>query len=97
MPESKRGTHSFEIRPVDLFQEHFSDFIDAVRARRQPVAGVDFGLYVTVPLLLGVDSYRQGKLNNFDARLHRLLDRPFPRIGYEGNGRNHPEGRRRRV
>lgn len=98
MPESKRGVHAFEIQPTaDLFQEHFSDFLDAVRARRQPMAGVDFSLQVTAPILLGMDSYRQGRMDNYDWRARRLADRPAPRIGYEGNGRNNPEGRKRRA
>jgi predicted dehydrogenase len=97
MPESKRGMHAFEIGPADLFQEHFNDFLDAVRARRQPMAGVDFSLQVTAPILLGMDSYRQSRMNNYDWRSRRVADRPVPRIGYEGNGRNNPEGRKRRV
>lgn len=97
MPESKRGVHAFEIKQIDLFQEHFNDFIDAVRARRQPMAGVDFSLQATAPILLGVDAYRQSRTNSFDARSHRVADRPAPRLGYEGNGRNNPEGHKRRV
>jgi predicted dehydrogenase len=96
-PESKRGTHAFEVNPQDMFEEHFNDFIDAVRARRQPFAGVDFGLAVTTPLLLGMDSYRESKMKNFDFRTRRVSDRPAPRLGYEGNGRNNPDGKKRRA
>ena len=97
MPESKRGVHSFEVGPVNLAEEHFNDFADAVRARRQPSAGVDFGMQVMTPILLGVDSYRQSRMNSYDVRTKRVADRPAPRLGYEGNGRNNPEGRKRRA
>ncbi len=95
MPESKRGVHAFDVAPIDTFQEHFSDFLDAVRARRQPVAGVDFGVQLMTPLLLGVNSYRESRMLNYDIRTQRVSDRATPRLGYEGNGRNHPEGRTR--
>jgi predicted dehydrogenase len=97
MPESKRGVHAFDIEPINTFEEHFSDFVDATRARHQPSAGVDFGMLVMTPILLGVDSYRQSRMNTFDVRTHRVSDRPAPRLGYEGNGRNNPEGRKRRA
>jgi len=97
MPESKRGVHAFDIEPINTFEEHFSDFVDATRARHQPSAGVDFGMQMMTPILLGVDSYRQGRMNTFDVRTHRVSDRPAPRLGYEANGRNYPEGRKRRA
>jgi hypothetical protein len=95
--ESKRGVHAFDIEPINTFEEHFSDFVDGTRARHQPSAGVDFGMLVMTPILLGVDSYRQSRMNTFDVRTHRVSDRPAPRLGYEGNGRNNPEGRKRRA
>ena len=97
MPESKRGAHAFETGQMDLVDEHLNDFADAVRARRQPSAGVDFGMQVMTPILLGVDSYRQSRMITFDVHTKRVSDRPTPRLGYEGNGRNHPEGQKRRV
>ena len=97
MPESKRGVHAFDVAPIDMFQEHFTDFLDAVRARRQPLAGVDFGVQLMTPLLLGVNSYRESRMLNYDIRTQRVSDRATPRLGYEGNGRNNPEGRKRRA
>lgn len=97
MPESKRGTHAFEVEPSNTLEHHFDDFVDAVRARRQPSAGVDFSLQAMTPILLGVDSYRQSRLNSYDMRTRRVTDRPAPRLGYEGNGRNNPAGRKRQA
>ena len=97
MPESKRGVHAFETGVWDFYHDHMSDFLDAVRARRQPLAGVDFGLQVMTPILLGVDSYRESRMRLYDARAQRVSERALPRLGYEGNGRNHPDGRKRRA
>ena len=97
LADSKRGVHSFEIPPINQLNEHFVDFLEAVRSRRQPSAGVDFGMQVMTPILMGVDSYRQSRTNNYDVRTKRVTDRPAPRLGYEGNGRNNPEGRKRRA
>ena len=97
MPESKRGVHAFDVAPIDMFQEHFTDFVDAVRARRQPAAGVDFGVQLMTPLLLGVDSYRESRMRNYDIRTQRVSERGAARLGYEGNGRNNPDGKKRRA
>lgn len=97
MPESKRGMHAFETGNWDFYNDHISDFLDAVRARRQPLAGVDFGLQVMTPVLLGVNSYRESRMQIYDPRAQRVSDRATPRLGYEGNGRNHPDGRKRRA
>jgi predicted dehydrogenase len=95
LPESKRGVHVFETAEVDTFSEHFTDFLDAVRARRQPMAGVDFGMQLMTPVLLAVDSYRESRMRLYDWHIRRTTDKPQPRVGYEGNGRNHPEGKKR--
>ena len=92
MPESKRGVHAFEIEPSDVFQEDFSDFLDGVRARRQPSAGVDFGMQLMTPWLLGVEAYRESRMTSYDLRSKRAVDKAPPR-----NGRNHPEGKKRRA
>lgn len=97
MPESRRGMHAFENGNWDFYNEHMADFVDAVRARRQPMAGVDFGVQVMTPILLGIDSYRESRMRLYDARAQRVSDRATPRLGYEGNGRNHPDGRKKRA
>ncbi|MCC6539861.1 MAG: Gfo/Idh/MocA family oxidoreductase [Bryobacterales bacterium] len=95
LPESKRGVHVFETWEMDTFNEHFTDFLDAVRARRQPAAGVDFGMQLMTPVLLAVDSYRESRMRLYDWHIHRTTDKPQPRVGYEGNGKNHPDGKKR--
>lgn len=97
MPESRRGVHAFDTSAWDFYNDHISDFLDAMRARRQPLAGPDFGLQVMAPILLGVDSYRESRMRVFDTRARRVSDRAMPRLGYEGSGRNHPDGRKRRA
>ena len=49
------------------------------------------------PLLLGVEAYRESRMTSYDLRSKRAVDKAPPRLGYEGNGRNHPEGKKRRA
>jgi predicted dehydrogenase len=78
-------THSTE--PVDVVHLHFNGFFESMRTRKQPVLGPELGCQIMTAIKLGVDSYRTGRLITHG--------KPAARPGYEGNGENHPETRKR--
>jgi hypothetical protein len=83
------------VDPVDLVEEHISNFLEGVRARRQPLLDTAFGLEIMTPVVLGIDSYRLGVTRHYDTHANRATDKAMPRLGYEGNGRNHPNSKKR--
>jgi len=95
--ESRRGVRTFPTEPVDLVPAHLADLFDAMRSRRQPVLNPEFGCQIMTAIRLGVDSYRDGRLRHFDARTQRVTERAPARPGYEGDGRNRPDGRKARA
>lgn len=80
---------------VDL---HVADLLAAMRSRKQPVLSPQFGYQLMTAIKLGVDSYREGRVKFFDAAAQRVLDKPVgARPGYEGDGKNRANGRKRRA
>ncbi len=95
--ESRRGTRSFDVEPGSLVDLHVANLLDCMRSRKPPVLNAEFGYQLMTAIRLGVDSYREGKVKFFDARSQRVLDKPLSaRAGYEGDGKNSPDGMRRR-
>lgn len=81
---------------TDMAQLHHDNFFACMRSRKQPVLNEDLALEIMTAIRLGVDSYRTGKGFAFDPKAKRVLSEAPPRVGYEGNGENHPEGMKKR-
>jgi len=96
LPSNLRAARSIPIERVDIGREHMADFLSCMRTRKKPVLNAHFGYQLMTAIKLGVDSYRQGKVMAFDGRAEKVVDRAPVRAGYEGDGKNRPDGRRRR-
>ena len=97
LPQDRRKARFMAVDKVDVLFAHVADFLSSMRTRRQPVLNPRFGYQLMAAIKLGVDSYRQGRVMAFDPSTERLLDKAPARAAYEGDGRNRPDGRQKRV
>jgi predicted dehydrogenase len=67
---------------------HTDNFLECVRSREQPVLNPELGYKVMAAIRMGVDSYRDGQV--------KFINRPTPRPGYEGDGKNSEDSRYRK-
>jgi predicted dehydrogenase len=95
--EDKRAERRFTVEPVEQVPAHVDNLMSSMRSRKPPVLNADFGYQIMTAIKLGVDSYREGRQKLFDPVAQRELDKAPKRAGYEGDGRNRPDGRKRRV
>ena len=84
VPESNHG------------MDHVTDFLSCMRSRKTPRLGPELGYQLMAAIGLGVDSYREGRVKFFDAGAQRITDRPDKRSSFEGDGKNHAGGMRKR-
>ncbi len=96
VPQDKRAARSIAVEKTDIGREHMADFLNCMRTRNKPVLNPQFGYQLMTAIKMGVDSYRQGKVLAFDARTQKVVERAAARPSYEGDGKNRPDGRRRR-
>jgi len=82
----------YELPPVgqlrDARSPHTDNFFSCVRSRKQPNMPAELGYRVLVAINLGVQAYREGRLKLFDPKTQRVVNKPFPKPTYEGNGKN---------
>jgi predicted dehydrogenase len=81
---------------TDLHRLHTDNFFSCMRSRKQPVLNHELGFQIMVAIALGVDSYRDGQTKLFDAGARKQTKRAGARPGFEGDGKNHPEGPKKR-
>jgi predicted dehydrogenase len=85
----------YEAPPVgklrDARSPHTTNFFSCVRSREQPSMPAELGYQVLVAIKLGVQAYREGKLKLFDPNTQKIVDKPFPKPVWEGDGKNHVE------
>jgi len=83
----------FELPPQtpqrDARTPHTTNFFACVRSRKQPNAPAEIGHQIITAIKLGVYAYREGRTKSFDPKTQKILDKPHPRQGYEGDGKNH--------
>lgn len=97
VPEARRGRRKFDVAESNQVPDHVANLLDCMRSRKQPVLNPEFGFQLMTAIRLGVDSYREGKVKCFDARTRRVVDKPvIAREAFEGDGKNRPDGRKRR-
>lgn len=53
--------------------EHWRNFLKCMRTREQPYSHIELGYYVQTALIMGVLSYREGKVARFDAERERIV------------------------
>jgi hypothetical protein len=95
--ERRRTLLRYEVEESSLVPSHVANLLECMRSRKQPILNPEFGYQLMTAIRLGVDSYREGKVMFFDARRRKVVDRAaIARSGYEGDGKNHAEGRKRR-
>jgi hypothetical protein len=87
-------TREYEVDPYDIWQTHMEDFLDCMRTREKPNLNGDLGYRIMVPIKLGVDSYREGRVGFFDAERQQVAYSGPPRDGYEGEPKNFNEFKR---
>ncbi len=73
----------------DARSPHTDNFFSCMRSRKQPNMPADLGYRVLVAINLGVQAYREGKSKLFDPKTQRVVNKPFPKPTYEGNGKNY--------
>jgi predicted dehydrogenase len=82
----------YELPPVrqlrDARSPHTDNFFSCVRSRKEPNMPAELGYRVLVAINLGVQAYREGRSRLFDPKTQRLVNKPFPKPAYEGNGKN---------
>lgn len=81
----------YEAGPYDNWATHIENFLTCMRTRQKPNLNGDLGFKIMVPIKLGVDSYREGRVGLFDPQLERIAWSAPPRDGYEGDGRDYAE------
>lgn len=86
----------YEIPKINLERAHTDNFFECMRSRNKPVLDGDLGYQIMVAIKLGVDSYREGKVKFFDSKTQKVVQKGEPRAMYEGNGKNDPQGYRKR-
>jgi predicted dehydrogenase len=74
---------------------HSDNFFECMRTRKTPVLGPELAHQIMTAIGLGVESWRQGEMMLFDPTTKKRIAKAAPRKGYEGDGRNHPDVRRR--
>jgi predicted dehydrogenase len=74
------------------WRNHRTNFFDCVRTRATPYMGCELALQTTVPLLLGMESYRQGMIHGYDSTKQVQTATPKSRPEFEGTGKNVPGG-----
>jgi len=84
-----------EVDQKDISADHIANFLGCVRSREQPVFNAEFGKRVMTAIKMGVDSYREGRMLEWDAARSRVTKSSADRPGYEGDGKNHEEPPRR--
>jgi hypothetical protein len=85
--------------PVDsgnINRQHTDNWLECMRTRQATRLNPELGYKVMVGIKLGVESYREGRMKFFDARLQKVLDRGPARPGYEGDGKNAEDSRYRK-
>ncbi|MCP5119876.1 MAG: hypothetical protein GY953_54450, partial [bacterium] len=85
----------YEAGPYDIWATHMEDFLSCMRTRQKPNLDGDLGYRIMVAIKMGVDSYREGRVRFFDDAREKVVGKPEPRPGYEGQGENYPEEFRR--
>ena len=62
--------------PVSLQRSpgHQQNFINAVKSRTQPESNLDYARQMTLPMHLGLISYRLGRKLHWDSKLERFVD-----------------------
>ena len=97
LPEDDSGKNKvYEVPAIDVVRAHTDDFFACMRSRRKTALPAEFGYQIMTAIKLGVDSYREGSAKVFDAASQRVVERAVSRPGYEGDGKNHESGRRKR-
>jgi hypothetical protein len=70
---------------------HFENFLESVRSRKQPNFDADFAYRVDTAIHVGVESYREGRMMIFDNKAERVVSHAPKRPGYEGTGEKYVE------
>ena len=73
----------------DARTPHTTNFFSCVRSRNQPNATAELGLKIIAAIKLGVYAYRERRTMHFDPQSQKIIDKPVPRLEYEGDGKNH--------
>jgi len=68
---------------------HTDNFFSCVRSRKEPIMPAELGYRVVVAINLGVQAYREGRSKIYDPKTQRVVNKPFPKPSWEGDGKNH--------
>ena len=67
---------------------HTDNFFSCVRSRKDPIMPAELGYRVMVAINLGVQAYRDGRSKLFDPKTRRVINKPFSKPTWEGDGKN---------
>ena len=83
----------YELPPVgqlrDARSPHTANFFACVRSRKQTNLPAELGLKILVAINIGVQAYREGRSKLFDPKTQKIVNKPFPKPTWEGDGKNH--------
>jgi predicted dehydrogenase len=72
----------------DARSPHTDNFFSCVRSRKEPNLPAELGYRVLVAINLGVQAYREGRSKLYDPKTQRVVNKPFTKPTWEGNGKN---------
>lgn len=75
-PQPDSGVEPESMDPVDVERTHAGDFLDAMRARKTPIADIEDGHVSSAVAMLGNVAYRTGRQIVWDATREVAIDDP---------------------
>ena len=67
---------SIPVEQKSDIEAHITNFLDCMRTREKPTLDVDTGFHAQVTISMAVKSYREGRVQYWDDKKLRVVDKP---------------------
>ncbi len=88
-------TYDFPDAMRMMGRRHSDNFFSCMRTRKTPSLGPELANQIMVSVMMGCESWRSGEMKLYDPQAKKRASKVAGRKGYEGDGKNHPNGPRK--